>query len=175
MTPRNTLATLVAGAVFLGTACQAHAESRAPLLVGHYSNQEWSPGEDPHALSGYTVNLYKQGKVLFGDIGVAIGSAEPAQAKLYDIAFDEKAGTILFKAKYSEGIELGKDLPPEGREVKIILTFSGTLDRRRLQGEFVRRDGYPPFPSVGIEQAVLLRVNDKFVPRSVEEWKQDSK
>jgi len=27
----------------------------APSLVGHYSNQVWSDGEDPHAVSGYYV------------------------------------------------------------------------------------------------------------------------
>lgn len=172
MKPKKPLAFLLAGALFLGAACVVHAETKAPSLVGHYSNQEWSAGEDPHALSGYTVNLYKQGKLVFGDIGVATGSVEPAQAKLYDVSFDEKAGTITFKAKYSEGVELGKDLPPEGREVKVILTFIGKLDQRGLQGEFVKRDGYPPFPAVGIEQSVLPRTKDKFVPRSVEDWKQ---
>lgn len=175
MKPKNTLATLFAGALFIGAACQSHAETKAPSLVGHYSNQEWSAGEDPHALSGYTVNLYKQGKLVFGDIGVATGSLEPAQAKLYNVAFDEKAGTITFKAKYSEGVELGRDLPPEGREVKVILTFTGKLDQRRLEGEFVKRDGYPPFPAVGLEQSILLRTKDNFVPRSVEDWKQYTK
>jgi len=144
----------------------------APSLVGHYSNQVWSDGEDPHAVSGYYVSLYKNGGTLFGDIGVAIGSAEPASAKLYDISLDEKEGKISFKADYSRGTEHFKGLPREGRDAKRILTFSGKLKPRALQGEFIEQDGYPPFAKVGKEKSVLRKSKDDFTPSSMEEWTQ---
>ncbi|WP_139232662.1 hypothetical protein [Duganella sp. CF458] len=145
----------LAGALLFGALAPANAETTVATLVGHYSNQVWSDGDDPHALSGYFVSLYKQDGTLFGNIGIAIGSAEPAQAKVYDITLNEKDGKISFKADYSRGIEHRKGLPPEGRDAKRILTFSGKLKPRGLQGEFIEQDGYAPFSIVAREKSVL--------------------
>lgn len=163
---------LVAGALLLGTCGSAHSGTEAPSLIGHYSNQVWSKDADPHALSGYALQLYKQGDVIFGGIGVAVGSPEPVRGKLYDISFDEKAKTISFKAKYSEGIKVSRDTPPEGKDAKIILTFTGKLSPRRVQGELIRQDGYPPFKILTKQTLVLRKSSVKFVPDSIDEWNQ---
>lgn len=162
----------LAGALLFGPLAPATAETTAPSLVGHYSNQVWDHSEDPHALSGYSVSLYKQGSVIFGNVGIAIGSSEPERAKLYDISLNEKEGKISFKANYSRGIEHRKGLPREGRDAKRILTFTGKLNSRRLQGEFIEQDGYPPFATVGKEKLVLRNKGEKFLPGSFEEWNQ---
>jgi hypothetical protein len=173
MKAKNTSpAFLLAAALFLGMAGPAHADSAPLSLVGHYSNQVWDDGEDPHALSGYAVSLYKQGNAVFGNIGIAIGSSEPVGAKLYDIALNEKEGKISFKAKYSRGVEHRKGLPREGRDAKRILTFSGKLKASGLQGEFIEQDGYPPYATVGKEKSVLRKSKDDFTPRDMTEWKQ---
>ncbi|WP_431475640.1 hypothetical protein [Massilia eburnea] len=163
---------LVAGALLLGTLAPAYAEAAAPSLIGHYSNQVWDDSEDPHALSGYSLDLYRQGKVVFGRIAVAVGSPEPVSAKLYDVSLNEKTKVISFKAKYSEGSHAGKNILPEKRDAKVILTFSGKLDPRGVRGEFVHRDGYPPFAISGKEKSLLPKQDDKYVPSSFEEWNQ---
>ncbi len=162
----------LAGVLLFGNLAPANAETTAPSLVGHYSNQIWDDGEDPHALSGYYVSLYKQGSTVFGDIGIAIGSSEPERATLYDISVNEKRGMITFKAKYSRGIEHYKGLPPEGRDAKRILIFSGKLNARRLQGEFIEQDGYPPFTTLRKEASVLQKAKEQYTPHSMEEWNQ---
>lgn len=163
---------LVAGALLLGTLAPACAETAAPSLIGHYSNQIWSDGEDPHALSGYSLDLYRQGKVVFGKIAVAVGSSEPVAAKLYDVSMNYKAKTISFKAKYSEGSRSGKNIPPEKRDAKVILSFSGKMGPRGVRGEFIRRDGYPPFAITDKEKTLLRKQDDKYVPVSFDDWNQ---
>ncbi|KQV42947.1 hypothetical protein ASE26_03275 [Duganella sp. Root198D2] len=118
------------------------------------------------------MDLFRQGKVVFGRIAVATGSPEPVSAKLYDVSLNEKAKTISFKAKYSAGSHAGKNIPPEKRDAKVFLSFSGKLSARGVRGELVRRDGYPPFAIIGKEKALLKKQDDKFVPSSIEEWNQ---
>ena len=149
----------------LGIFAPATAETTAPSLIGHYSNQVWSEGEDPHALSGYSLDLYRQGQVVFGRIGVATGSSEPVGAKLYDVSWNERT-------KYSEGSRSGKNIPPEKSDAKVILSFSGKLSPRGVRGEFVHRDGYPPFEVTAKEKSLLPKQDDKYVPSSIEEWNQ---
>jgi len=161
---------IVAGALFSGTLGPAYAEPQAVLLIGHYSNQVWTGDVDPHAVSGYALDLYKQGDAVFGSIGVAIGSPEPVGAKLYDISYDEKAGTVSFKAKFSEGAQFGKDIPPEKSNAKVLLTFSGKLNSRGIQGEFVRHDGYPPFAAIERKRSLLRKQDSKYVPHDLELW-----
>lgn len=157
MEAKYTSPILLAIALFLGTTGLARAEPNERTLIGDYSSMVWSDGEDPHAVSGYEVRLYKNGKVITGDMGIAIGSPEPEHAELYDISFNEKDKKISFKANYSRGIEISKGLPPGGRDAKTILTFSGRLSPRQLKGEIVQQEGYPPFKTVGNEKSILRK------------------
>ncbi|WP_156401550.1 hypothetical protein [Duganella sp. Root1480D1] len=168
--PRLGIKVLVVGALLVGNLGSVYAEATAPTLIGHYSNQVWTRDVDPHAISGYALDLYKQGDVVFGSIGVAVGSPEPVGAKLYDILYDEKSKTLSFKAKYSEGTQYGKDIPPEKREAKVILTFSGKLNSHGAQGEIVRQDGYPPFATIEKKRSLLRKQSSKYVPHDVERW-----
>lgn len=161
---------LAAGVLLFGTIGRAQAETSAPSLIGHYSNQVWTRDVDPHAVSGYALDLYKQGDAVFGSIGVATGSPEPAGAKLYDISFDEKARAISFKAKFSAGTQYGMDIAPDKRDAKVLLTFSGKLNSRGVQGEFVRYDGYPPFAVIEKKRSLLRKQNSKYVPHDLELW-----
>jgi hypothetical protein len=114
--------------------------------------------------------LYKQGNAVFGSIGIAIGSPEPVGSRLYDISFDEKAGTISFKAKFSAGTQYGADIPLAQRNAKVLLTFSGKLNSRGVQGEFVWHDGYPPFAVIEKKRSLLRKQNSKYVPHDLELW-----
>jgi len=39
--------------------------------MGHYSNQVWTKEVGPRAVSGYTLDLYKQDDVMVGSIGTS--------------------------------------------------------------------------------------------------------
>jgi hypothetical protein len=93
------------------------ADAGKVVLVGHFSNQRVSDGEDPHLLSGYWVSFYKVDNKLFGDIGVAMGAGEGAPGRLSDIEFDPATKKLRFKAKYSDGYEYSKQTSPEGRKI----------------------------------------------------------
>lgn len=157
MDAKNTSPILLTVVLFLGMTGLAQAETSARTLVGNYSNMVWSDGEDPHAVSGYEVRLYKNGTVITGDMGIAIGSPEPEHSELYDISFNEEDKKISFKVNYSRGIEIRKGLPPGGRDAKTILTFSGKLNPRQLKGEITQQEGYPPFKTVGKEKSILRK------------------
>lgn len=167
---RLVIDSIVASALLLGTLGSVYAEQPAVSLIGHYTNLVWDKSEDPHALSGYNLDLYKQGDAVFGNIGVAVGSPEPVLAKLYDISFDEKSKAISFKAKYTKGTRYRKGIPPEKRDAKIILTFSGKLNPRWIKGEFVQQDGYPPFDIVGKEKLTIRKTDDNLTPENFEDW-----
>jgi hypothetical protein len=169
---RLVIDSVVASALLFGTLGPVYAEPPAVSLIGHYSNLVWTKDEDPHALSGYNLDLYRQGNTVFGNIGVAVGSPEPVLAKLYDISFDEKTKAISFKAKYSKGTRYHKDIPPEKSDAKVILTFSGKLSPRWAKGEFVQQDGYPPFEITAKDKGTLRKTSDTLKPDSIEEWNQ---
>lgn len=146
----------------------ASAPASAVTLLGSYFSIEYSDSEEPHALSGYSLDLYKQGKIVFGDIAVANGSLEPSQASIYDVVYNEEQKTISFKAKYSDGTEYEKDVE---REARVLLTFTGKIEKDQIKGTVTKLDGYTHEPREEQELAVIPRSDDgASVPKSFEEW-----
>jgi hypothetical protein len=140
------------------------------ILIGHYSNQKATTDEDPHIVSGYWISLYRQDDIVFGDIGVATGSLEPVQGRLYDIVFDPVTKNLSFKAKYSRGIEAGKGIPKEGRESHNLMLFSGKLERTAIAGTVVLKDGYNMSRPEKKTFESMKRVKFYYKPASMQQW-----
>jgi len=137
-------------------------------LIGDYFSMEYSDSEEPHAKSGYSLELYKQGNVVFGSIAVADGSLEPSQASIYDVSYNEEQKTISFKAKYSDGTEYTKDVE---REARVLLTFSGKIGKDQIKGTVTKLDWYTHEPREEQELAVIPKSDgERGVPKSFEEW-----
>lgn len=150
------------------TARTARAPARPVTLIGDYFSMEYSDSEEPHAKSGYSLELYKQGNVIFGAIGVADGSLEPSFASIYDAVYNEEQQTISFKAKYSDGMEYTKDA---GREARVLLTFSGKIGKDQIKGTVTKLDWYTHEPREEQVLAVIPKSDgDPDVPKSFEEW-----
>lgn len=148
----------------------SQAAGRSPVLVGHFTNQKISSGSEPHILSGYSVSIYRSGNKLFGDVGIGIGSSEPARTVLYDIAFDDRTKKIAFKAKYSAGRQFGKDIPPQGRESRLVMSFLGVKTPTAIKGTVTEIDGDGAAKTAAPVRVVLKRTGDDFVPANYEEW-----
>lgn len=137
-------------------------------VIGSYFSMEYSDTEEPHANSGYSLDLYKQGNVVFGAIGIADGSLEPSQASIYDVIYNEEQKTISFKAKYSDGSEFVGD---KEREARVQLTFSGKIDKEQIKGTVTKLDAYTHEPREEPELAVIPKSDgEPDVPTSFDEW-----
>lgn len=143
------------------------------ILLGHFDNMVSSDGEDPHLVSGYRLDLYRQGKTVFGNIAVATGSGEPVQAPLREVRYDEQNNTLAFEAKYSDGTEYNQDSGADGRESRVVLRFSGKLTADALQGQFQRNDAYHPKDEAETTRSSIARDKDDSVPDSLAAWQAD--
>lgn len=151
----------------------APAQSGKIVLLGHFDNMVSSDGEDPHLVSGYRLDLYRQGQAVFGNIAVATGSGEPVQAPLREVRYDEQKRTLAFEAKYSDGTEYNQDSGADGRESRVVLRFSGTLTANALQGQFQRIDAWHPKDEGEITRQNIAREKDDSVPDSLAAWQAD--
>jgi len=146
----------------------ASAPTNTATLIGNYFSIEYSDSDEPHAKSGYSLNLYRQGNIVFGDIAVADGSLEPSHASLYDVVYNEEQKTLSFKAKYSDGMEYTKDVE---REARVLLTFTGKIEKDQIKGTVTKLDGYTHEPREEQELAVIPKSDEEpGTPKSFEEW-----
>lgn len=160
------LVILVAAVAITGSA------NAGALLIGHYTNQEIAHDDDPHFLSGYSLHLYREGPIVFGNISMGVGSEEPTAATLIDVVYDEKQHLISFQAKLSTGLEGSKAIG-EMRETREIISFTGTIYPGSVRGRIVRRDGYSKDILEEIDHLTLRKSADSFAPDSYARWKAD--
>lgn len=130
-------------------------------LLGQYSNLTWSHSDDPHTRSGYTITLYRLGNVIHGDILVANGSIEPARARLHDISFDPRTGSLAFKARHS-GDEQGRNAET--------LAFSGKVEPAALVGIMHATDFDSDAMVKKKTRVRIARTRDKAAGNSYPEW-----
>lgn len=159
------------GIILILLMSSANSAEHAPKLIGHFSNQKISSGEDPHILSGYRVSIYKQKQTYFGNIGIGVGSSEPKIAVLRDITLEPATKKLQFKAHFSPGHEFGRGIMPDGREARVILYFSGKLRPTSLAGVVRLSSGYRIQLSPEQVSVVMKKAKDDFVPATYEEWK----
>jgi hypothetical protein len=108
--------------------------------VGHYENMVMGESEDPHYNAGFRVRLYQERDRLCAKIGVATGSLEPAAAQLHKLTFDPGKNRLTFEADYPGGRVIDGASGLDGREVRNMLTFSGTVYPDRIVGTMTTRE-----------------------------------
>ena len=158
--------TLLTAAVLALAACGPARAADKVALIGHYDSLRMSNGEDPHYVSGYRLDLYRQGDRAFGSIDVADGSIELRSAELREVAFDEVTHGLRFKAQYAGGRDYGPGTGPDGREARTVLTFSGTVGPRAVVGEMGRRDAWCAACKPEVKRVSIRRTAETDVPQS---------
>lgn len=139
--------------------------------LGFYSNQVSSRSEDPH-LEGYSVTLYREGKILFGRFCWATGIEVPC-APIQEASLDPH-DRLKFKVKMSIGTEISKATAPEGRPARDLVEFRGKWSSARIKGNLSKLNGYDLSLPETIEK-VVLQLSD-VTPDSVkshEDWLAD--
>lgn len=140
-------------------------------VLGIFSNQVSSSSDDPH-LEGYSVTLYREGKILFGRFCWATGIEVPC-APLQD-AFLGPNGKLEFAVRLSAGTEISKATGPKGRPARNLIGFSGKWSTTRIDGQLSKRNGYDLSLPAEVEKIVLERSDA--VPDDVtshDEWAND--
>ena len=152
-------------AVLLG-ALQLPALAGPPdvALIGHYSSMVTSGGEEPHFISGYDLDLYSRKHRAFGTIAVATGSPEPVGADLKDVVFDEATKQLRFDAVYSGEREYSKRTGPDGREIRTLLHFAGTVGPGAVTGVMTLKDGDCGSCLPRTKKVVLKKTSDTYIP-----------
>src|SRR3989442_2330177 len=108
------------------------AQEKPIKVYGSYMNMKTN-GE--HA-SGYSVDLWAQGKKMIGIIRVHRGlMGDPPAGLLEDVLFDPQTHAFSFTARTSLG--LFPDQTHSNEPSQDVLTFKGTLTKRRLSGTLV--------------------------------------
>jgi hypothetical protein len=137
---------LVAGAV-----CSDIPDSTAIQPVGAFSNMRFT---EEHAY-GYTVELWKGGRCLFGLFEASEGLAgDTPTGLLQSVRYDAATGKLDFAAKLTMGVTKpndGADWVPsrDGFE------FTGHLSSRTLQGRLAHSDQFRPEAKALTENIVL--------------------
>jgi hypothetical protein len=84
------------------------------------------------------------------------------------VIYNEEQKTISFKAKYSDGAEFAND---KEREARVLLTFSGKIDKDQIKGTVTKLDAHTHEPREEPELAVIPKSDGEGrVPASFEEW-----
>lgn len=139
-----------------------NAQEQARLL-GNYTNMVVEGTEDPHFISGYNLDLYQKGNIVFGSISIATGSGEPVSAELTEVIYKAKKKELSFKAEYSGGWEISQKSGESGREQRTVLTFHGTITPASVSGKIGLRDGYCGKCQPRLQPISLKRTTETFV------------
>ena len=129
---------LISVMIFLGSAAAAQGSDctdtiraqDAPIdLVGEFTNMRFT---DEHAY-GYSVELWRSGKCLFGLFLASAGLAGDTPTGLIEhLKFDSGTGAIAFVARLTLGRLTAKGL--DNVESRDVYRFTGKLDRNSLRG-----------------------------------------
>ncbi len=150
--------------VFLGLAAGAHASDcagdirlrDAPIdLVGEFTNMRYT---EEHAY-GYSVELWRSGKCLFGLFLAAEGLAGDTPTGLIEnLKFDSRSGAIAFVARLTLGRLTAKNL--DNVESRDVYRFSGKLNKNSLRGTVHHTNALLP-QHPGESATVVLRRSQK--------------
>lgn len=107
----------------------ARASDERVEFLGDYTHVESATGEH---CKGYDIILWKYKRLLIGFINHHRGLyGDPPMGLLEDTLYDPLTGTLLFKAKLSDGC---MPTPTDCVPSKEIITFKGTLQGSILEG-----------------------------------------
>jgi hypothetical protein len=140
------LIVLVTGAV-----CSNIPDSTAIQPVGAFSNMRFT---EEHAY-GYTVELWKAGRCLFGLFEASEGlSGDTPTGRLQPVSYDAATGKLGFAAKLTMGVTKPKD-GADWVPSRDSFDFTGHLSSRALQGRLSHSDQFRPEAKAPAEAIVL--------------------
>ena len=134
--------------------------------LGDYSNQRtYLVSDDPH-MEGYSLTLYRQGKIVFGRFCRAAGIEVPCAPIQKAIVGNRK--TLSFQVKIVTGTVLE-------RPAYQLLQFKGEIRNKYISGVISTKSSYAPLEPAEVERVKLLLVPYKGDPiGSYQEWTSDS-
>ena len=140
------------------------------VTIGTFSNQRQSISDDPH-IEGYSLTLYREGKIVFGRFCWATGIEVPC-APIQKAAIDRR-GVLTFQVRLSIGQEISKDTPPEGRPAYRVVSFRGKIGKNSIPGVLSIKSDYGEHSPAVIERIKLKRIPFKgSAVSSYQEWVQ---
>ena len=154
--------------------CSAMPDSTPIQQVGSFSNMRFT---EEHAY-GYTIDLWRAGKCLFGLLEVAQGLVgDTPTGALSPLQYNQTAGSLVFAAKLTTGVTKPKNATDwvPSRE---LFQFSGHLGARALKGKLERWEKLQPeLPSMEEEVVLpLSRQQQEFMIPAVSygEWRKQA-
>ena len=150
----------------------ATASTAAPPSAQHlgfFSNERTlGSRDDPHA-EGYALDLYQEGRQVFGKFCVSTGIETPCGV-IDDVAVNSSTGALAFRAKLSTGTEFTRDSGPQGRPSRDLFEFVGTISSKAVRGLVTHRSGYEPTSEMQTEHVSLRRVRTDTAPANYADW-----
>lgn len=163
---------LVLAAIFFVGASSAAAPTITQHL-GSFSNQRTvGSTDDPHT-EGYSLDLYREGKRIFGKLCVSTGIETPCGI-IDNAQIIPSTSAIRFRAKLSTGTEFSRSSGPQGRPSRDLFEFAGTIGTRAVKGRLVHRSGYDAESAIQSQRIVLRRIHTTTSPVGYAEWSRDT-
>ena len=134
-------------------------------MLGDYSNQRtYLVSDDPH-MEGYSLTLYRQGKIVFGRFCRAAGIEVPCAP--IQKAIIENRKTLNFQVKMVTGTVLE-------RPAYQLIEFKGEIRNKYISGVISTKSSYAQLEPAEIERVKLRLVPYKGEPiSSYQEWASD--
>lgn len=154
--------------------CPAIPDSAPIAAVGAFSNMRFT---EEHAY-GYTVELWRAGKCLFGLFGSSEGlSGDTPTGMLTGLRHDAATGKLLFAARLTMGVtkpKNGTDWVPSRERFE----FNGHLGPGALKGKLTQSDQLRP-ELTPVEQDIVLRLSKQQQESMIEaatygEWRKQA-
>lgn len=152
--------TLVSTCVFLST--ETACAGAAVEYLGRFSNQKtYLVTDDPH-LEGYSVSLYRQGEVVFGNFCRAAGIEVPC-SPIQGVALNKKH-ELKFRVKMHVGTV-------RKQPAYDLIEFEGKIGNKNLFGKISTFKSYLPDAPINVERVRLaLKGDQEKSISSYEEW-----
>ena len=152
----------------LTIAMAAAQNPAAPITaVGTFFNPRYA---EEHT-AGYTVQLWRQGDIVFGFLSIEALSGDGPIGSLTNIKFEERTGKLSFEAKLTIGMRLMPDNSQQAS--RDIFRFRGTLVKDTLSGNLTHSDLLDPASG---EASIRIRLQRQAAATMAEaatysEWK----
>jgi hypothetical protein len=147
--------------LWMTAAIPAQSPAAPITVIGEFASHR--SAADP--TGGYTVQLWRQGDVVFGFLSVEALSGDGPIGRLTNVKFEERSGKLSFEANLTIGMCILADNTQQPS--KDLLRFRGTLVKDILSGTLTHSD---LLDRVGGETATRVRLQ-KQAPHSPMEFK----
>ena len=125
---------IVAVAALLAVIASAQDPSGGITAIGSFFNPRFAEENT----DGYTVQLWKQGELVFGLLSVEALSGDGPVGTLTNIKFEERSGKLSFDAKLSTGMRLMANNSQQAS--RDLYRFRGAIAKDTLAGTMTHSD-----------------------------------